>query len=180
MDPSMPAVALYVCTTTRETDLIGLLLFLLLCSTVIGQSSAAVGDTRGAIRWRNASYGISIAGIIVGIIIVVVCVKAARISYNQNSPAARKFYYQYSSAIGKSYNQYSSTTRQSYYQYSSATRTSYYLQYKRCFDNYLRVYYLCINWWPINWISVSFYNLLKVVSFLHGSFNGITFDLFPI
>jgi len=39
---------------------------------VVGQSSAAVGDTQGAIQMRNVSYGLSIAGIIVGILIIVV------------------------------------------------------------------------------------------------------------
>ena len=41
------------------------------CSvTVVGQSSAAAGDIRGAIQLRNASYGLSIAGIVVGVIII--------------------------------------------------------------------------------------------------------------
>jgi len=39
---------------------------------VVGQSSAAAGDIPGAIRLRNASYGVSIAGIVIGVIIIIV------------------------------------------------------------------------------------------------------------
>lgn len=39
---------------------------------VVGYSSAASGDTRGALQLRNASYGLSIAGIVIGVIIIAV------------------------------------------------------------------------------------------------------------
>lgn len=38
---------------------------------MIGQSSAAAGDIRGAIQLRKVSYGLSIAGIIIGIVVIV-------------------------------------------------------------------------------------------------------------
>jgi uncharacterized membrane protein len=49
----------------------GLVAFIL---AMVGQSSAASGDEAGAIQLQKASYGVSIAGIIIGVILLIVVI----------------------------------------------------------------------------------------------------------
>jgi hypothetical protein len=37
---------------------------------IVGQSSSSAGDSRGAVQMRNASYGLSTAGIIIGVVVI--------------------------------------------------------------------------------------------------------------
>lgn len=37
----------------------------------MGHNSASAGDNRGALKWRKISYGLSIAGIALGVIVVI-------------------------------------------------------------------------------------------------------------
>lgn len=60
---------------------------------LVGQSAAAEGDTLGAIRLRNASYGLSITGIVIGIIIIIVV--PAVIVTAAASAVTRNCYYNY-------------------------------------------------------------------------------------
>jgi len=64
---------------------------------VVGQSSAAAGDIPGAIRMRNASYGVSIAGIVVGVIAIVIIgsVLGTAASRIANNPSYCYYYYSY-------------------------------------------------------------------------------------
>jgi len=78
-------------------------------------SSSAVSDPRGAYSLGHASYGLSIAGVVVGILVVIITLAVIYSSAGSSYGSSCPYYYYGSTCYRSRYSTYSSYRCSGYY-----------------------------------------------------------------